>query len=431
MIKRYQVEEIQKLWEEENKFKNWWLVELYNAKALKDLKLENISEKDISNLEKNISINLDRIYEIEKETKHDVFAFLEQVKECFGQEQKWIHFGLTSTDVVDTALAHNLKQVNEIISKDLDKLLDTLKSNIKKYKDTYMMGRTHGVHAEVTTFGYKLAYFYDQLLRSKETFLNARKEVEQGKISGAVGNYANIDPRIQDYVCKELGIGSSKISTQVLSRDRHSTYLFSISLIAKVLEEIATEFRHLQKTETREVLESFTKGQKGSSAMPHKKNPISSENITGLSRLLQGYVMTGLDNIPLWHERDISHSSNERVTLPDATNVISYLLRRMNRIIDGMYVDKEKMLENIKLTNGACFSQRVMLELITNTDMNRMDAYEYMKAKVNEAYDKNIQLSDLLKEDKNLKLNEKQIDGCFDLTYYSKNVDLVLKRLKV
>ncbi len=431
MIKRYEVKDIQQHWTDKNKFANWWKVELFNVMALKELGLQKISKEDIDKLSKQIEIDVEDIYAKEKITKHDVFAFVDSMKEKFGQEQKWIHYGLTSTDVVDTALSYTLKQVNEVITKDIDALIISFKKIIKVNKNTFMMGRTHGVHAEVITFGYKMTYYLDQLIRSKKVFLAARQNIEQGKVSGAVGNYANINPKIQDFICKKLKIKSSDISTQILSRDRHAAYIFSLSLIGKVLDEVSTELRHLQRTEVGEVQESFVKGQKGSSAMPHKKNPIRSENISGLSRMMEAYVNVSLNNITLWHERDISHSSNERIMFPDATNLISFMIRRMESIINSLYVNKERMMENIDLTNGACFSQRVMLELISNTKMTRTEAYDYMKLKVNEAYDNSVHLKELLLKDNKCKLSKEKIIACFDLKYYLENMEHAFKKLGV
>src|SRR5690606_21705550 len=309
-----------------NKYKAWLEVEILACEAWAELGV--IPKEDVEKIRKNASFSVERILEIEKETRHDVVAFTRAVSETLGPEKKWIHYGLTSTDVVDTALSYLIKQANQIIRKDLERFIDVLKNKAIEHKHTVMMGRTHGVHAEPTTFGLKLALWYEEMKRNLERFELAAKYVEYGKISGAVGTYANIDPFVEKYVCEKLGLTPAPVSTQTLQRDRHAAYLSALALIATSIEKFATEIRGLQKTETREVEEQFAKGQKGSSAMPHKRNPIGSENMTGMARVVRGYMMTAYENVSLWHERDISHSSAERIILPDATIGINYMLNR-------------------------------------------------------------------------------------------------------
>ena len=314
MISRYSREKMENIWSEENRFKAWLEVEILACEAW--VEEGHIPNEDVKKIRENASIDVDRIKEIEASTRHDVVAFTRQVSETLGDEKKWVHYGLTSTDVVDTALSYLIKQANDIIEDDLERFIEVIKNKAIEHKTTLMMGRTHGVHAEPTTFGIKMALWYMEMKRNLERFKRVRKEIEVGKMSGAVGTFANIPPSIEAYVCKELGLDTAEVSTQTLQRDRHAYYIATLSLIATSIEKFAVEVRGLQKTETREVEEAFGKGQKGSSAMPHKRNPVGSENVTGIARVIRGYLTTAYENVPLWHERDISHSSAERIMLP-------------------------------------------------------------------------------------------------------------------
>lgn len=426
MIERYQRNELKEIWSEKSKYESWLLVELYATEAYSKHN-KNITKKDIENLWKKSKVDLKAIKRIEAKTKHDVIAFTRSLSEQLGEEGKWIHYGMTSTDVVDTALGYRLKQANDIIRKDLVELNKVIKKLAKKHKKTYQIGRTHGVHAEVSTFGYKLALWWDEMNRNIKRFEEAANGVEFGKISGAVGNYSNVPLSIQEYVTKKLKINSSNISTQTLQRDRHANYLSTIAVIGASLDKFATELRHLQRTEVREVEEGFAKGQKGSSAMPHKKNPISSENISGLSRVLRGYAVTGLENVALWHERDISHSSTERIILPDATSLLDYMLVRFTNVLNNLGVNKDKMLENINLTNGVVFSQRVMLTLIDVKGWSREKAYDTVQPLAMEAFNNNKDFKELLLENKVLTASE--LDKVFNLKYYSQNIDSVFERM--
>src|SRR5699024_11085616 len=317
MIERYTREEMGAIWTEKNKYHAWLEVEILACEAWSELGV--IPKEDVQRIRDNASFDIQRIYEIEQETRHDVVAFTRAVSETLGKERKWVHYGLTSTDVVDTALSYQLKQANAIIRADIERFIEILKNKAIEHKHTVMMGRTHGVHAEPTTFGLKLSLWYQEMLRNLERFNVAAEVIETGKLSGAVGTYANIDPEVEAYVCKKLGLKPASVSTQTLQRDRHAQYLSTLALIATSIEKIAIEIRGLQKTKSKEVEEFFAKGHKGSSAMPHKRNPIGSENMTGMVRVVRGYMMTAYENVALWHERDISHSSAERVILPDAT----------------------------------------------------------------------------------------------------------------
>ena len=362
MISRYTRPEMGAIWTDENRFNAWLEVEILACEAWAELGV--IPKEDAKLLRENASFNIDRILEIEQETRHDVVAFTRAVSETLGEERKWVHYGLTSTDVVDTANSYLLKQANDILQADLERFIEILKNKALEHKYTVMMGRTHGVHAEPTTFGLKMALWYAEMQRNLERFKAARETVEYGKISGAVGTYANIDPFVEAYVCEKLGTKPAPISTQTLQRDRHAHYMSTLALIATSIEKFAVEIRGLQKSETREVEEAFAKGQKGSSAMPHKRNPIGSENMTGLARVIRGYMMTAYENVPLWHERDISHSSAERIIMPDATIALNYMLNRFGNIVKNLTVFPENMKRNMERTLGLIYSQRVLLALI-------------------------------------------------------------------
>jgi adenylosuccinate lyase len=430
MLKRYSRDEIRNIWNEESKFNAYLKVEILACEAWSEL--GEIPAEDVKKLWNNASFDIERIYEIEKETRHDVVAFTRSVSETLGDEKKWVHYGLTSTDVVDTAYGYLYKQVNDIIEKDILTFTETLKSKAIKYKNTPCIGRTHGVHAEITSFGLKFALWYDEMQRNIVRFTNARKRVECGKISGAVGTFANTPPFVQDYVCEKLGIDSSNISTQVLQRDNHAEYFSTLALIASSLEKMAMEIRHLQRTEVREVEEYFNKGQKGSSAMPHKRNPISSENICGCSRVMRGYMLTSFEDIPLWHERDISHSAAERIISADATELLDYMLVRFNKVIENLTVFEENMLKNIYLTNGVIFSQRFMLKLVEK-GLSREKAYDTVQPLAIQSWEENIQFRTLMEKNETVKaiLSNEDIDDCFALEHHLKNVNVILKRCNI
>ncbi|MFB4168602.1 adenylosuccinate lyase [Virgibacillus sp. JSM 102003] len=428
MIERYTREEMGVIWKEENRFNAWLEVEILACEAWSELGV--IPAEDVKKIRQHASFNLERIYEIEQETRHDVVAFTRAVSETLGDERKWVHYGLTSTDVVDTALSYQLKQANEIIRKDLHAFIEILKNKAIEHKHTVMMGRTHGVHAEPTTFGLKLALWYEEMTRNLERFEMAAKGVEFGKLSGAVGTYANIDPFVEQYVCEKLGLTPAPVSTQTLQRDRHAAYVSALTLAATSIEKFATEIRGLQKTETREVEEFFAKGQKGSSAMPHKRNPIGSENMTGMARVLRGQMVTAFENVSLWHERDISHSSAERVILPDATITLNYMLNRFSNIVKKLTVFPENMKRNIDKTHGVIFSQRVLLALIEK-GMAREAAYDIVQPKAMHAWETETHFKQLVEADEqiNTKLSQAEIDDCFDYTYHLKNVDAIFNRI--
>lgn len=418
------------VWSDENKFNSWLKVELLSSKAFSELGV--IPKDDVKKLWENCKVDVHRMLELERETRHDVVAFTRALSESLGEEKKWIHYGLTSTDVVDTAYGYILKQANEIILRDIEEILDVLREKAIEYKKVPCIGRTHGIHADITSFGLKFALWYDEMMRNLERFKLSSRDVEVGKISGAVGNYSNIDPFIQDYVCNKLGINSSSISTQTLQRDRHAFYMSTISLIGSTLEKIGVEIRHLQRTEVREVEERFVKGQKGSSAMPHKRNPISSENIAGCARVLRGYTVTSFENISLWHERDISHSSAERIILPDATILIDYMLNRMKNILENLVVFEDNMLENINKTYGIIFSQRVMNSLI-NKGLSREEAYDIVQSLAMNCFTNKLEFKEMLINDSEILkyLTLLEVEECFSIDYYMKNVDIILKRVGI
>ncbi|UTH13428.1 adenylosuccinate lyase [Macrococcus equipercicus] len=427
MIERYSRKEMASIWSEQNRFEAWLEVEILACEAWS--KLGYIPEEDVKLIRQNARVDVERAKEIEQETRHDVVAFTRQVSETLGEERKWVHYGLTSTDVVDTALSYVIKQANDIIEKDLERFIEVLKQKALKYKNTLMMGRTHGVHAEPTTFGLKMALWYMEMQRNLKRFKEVRKEIEVGKMSGAVGTFANIPPEIEAYVCQELGIGFAEISTQTLQRDRHAYYVATLALIATSLEKFAVEVRNLQKTETREVEEAFAKGQKGSSAMPHKRNPIGSENITGLARVIRGYVTTAYENVPLWHERDISHSSAERIMLPDVTIALDYALNRFANIIENLTIYDHNMKRNMDKTFGLIYSQRVLLTLI-DKGMVREEAYDLVQPKAMESWETETPFRELLEQDDRVTslLSEQDLDDCFDETHHLNQVDTLFRR---
>jgi len=428
MIKRYSRNRMLLLWSDKTKYDAWLKVELavceiYHRQGL-------ITNQEKLALEK-ADFNISRINQLELETKHDVVAFTRAVSESLGPEKKWIHYGLTSTDVVDTANGLILKQVNMLLLKDILDLRSVLVAKAKHYKHTPCIGRTHGIHAEVSSFGLKFALWVDELDRQLKRFNLAREDIELGKISGAVGTCLYTTPKLQDDVCTLLNIKASSISTQVLQRDRHAFYISTLVLIASTLDKIATEMRHLQRTEVHEVEEAFSLNQKGSSAMPHKRNPISFENISGLSRLMRGYLIPAYEDISLWHERDISHSSVERVILPDATILLDYMLNRMTGLIKDLKVYEDRMIKNIELTHGLVFTQRVMSYLIQHKDLSREKAYDLVQVIAMQAYESQSDFKTLLSNDQGIiqYLNQKEIDECFDLAFYLKEVDAIYKRV--
>ena len=428
MIDRYTRPEMGAIWTEENRFKAWLEVEILACEAWAEL--GEIPKEDVQKIREHATFDVNRIKEIEEETRHDVVAFTRAVSESLGEERKWVHYGLTSTDVVDTALSYLLKQANEIILKDIENFIGIIADKAKEHKYTVMMGRTHGVHAEPTTFGLKLGLWYEEMKRNLERFKQAVAGVEFGKISGAVGTYANIDPFVEKYVCEKLGLQAAPISTQTLQRDRHAHYMATLALVATSIEKFAVEIRGLQKSETREVEEFFAKGQKGSSAMPHKRNPIGSENMTGMARVIRGYMTTAYENVALWHERDISHSSAERIILPDATIALNYMLNRFANIVKNLTVFPDNMKRNMDKTLGLIYSQRVLLALI-DKGMVREEAYDTVQPRAMEAWEKQIPFRDLIEADPVIqsKLSKEEIADCFDYNYHLKNVDIIFERL--
>ncbi|PKI11866.1 adenylosuccinate lyase [Staphylococcus shinii] len=427
MIERYSRKEMSNIWTDQNRYEAWLEVEILACEAWS--KLGDIPAEDVKKIRQNAKVDVARAQEIEQETRHDVVAFTRQVSETLGEERKWVHYGLTSTDVVDTALSYVIKQANDIIEKDLERFIEVLAKKAKDYKYTLMMGRTHGVHAEPTTFGVKMALWYTEMKRNLERFKRVREEIEVGKMSGAVGTFANIPPEIEAYVCEHLGLDTAPVSTQTLQRDRHAYYIATLALIGSSMEKFAVEIRNLQKTETREVEEAFAKGQKGSSAMPHKRNPIGSENITGIARVIRGYVTTAYENVPLWHERDISHSSAERIMLPDVTIALDYGLNRFTNIVERLTVFEDNMLDNIDKTFGLIYSQRVLLALI-NKGLAREAAYDKVQPKAMESWETKTPFRTLIEQDESITelLTKEDLDECFNPKHHLNQVDTIFQR---
>jgi adenylosuccinate lyase len=428
MIDRYSRPEMSAIWTEEAQYQAWLDVELAACWAWSQL--GHIPSGDVDRLYADARFDVARIHEIEQTTRHDVVAFTRAVSETLGEERKWVHYGLTSTDVVDTAWGVRLKKANAILSADIDAMIEVLGSMARRYKHTVMMGRTHGVHAEPTTFGLKCALWYAEMVRNRERFARAAADVEFGKLSGAVGTFANIPPQVEELVCGKLGLSYAPVSTQTLQRDRHAYYMATLALIATTVEKMAVEVRHLQKTETREVEERFHEGQKGSSAMPHKRNPVGSENITGCARVIRGYMVTAYENVPLWHERDISHSSAERIILPDATILLDYVLDRFTRILRDLVVFEDTMKANLDRTYGVIFSQRLLLMLI-DKGLSREAAYDRVQPLAMQAWNTQVPLRQLIETQSDIPsyLTTDEINGAFDPRHHLAQVEAIFKRV--
>ncbi len=428
MIDRYARKELKNIWEEKNKYQIWLDIEIAAAQAMEKIKIipKGVSAK----VRRKAKINVDRIHKIESKVHHDVIAFLTSITEKVGQEGRFLHKGMTSSDVLDTCFNIQLLQAGKIISKDIDELLKVLKNKSLKYKKTICIGRSHGIHAEPTTFGLKLTSFYEEFKRNKKRLNNAIEEISTCSISGAVGTFANVDPRVETYVAKKLNLKVEPISTQIIPRDRHAHYFSTLGIIAGSIERVATEIRNLQRTELLEVEEFFDKKQKGSSAMPHKRNPILSENLTGLSRMVRSYVLPALENIALWHERDISHSSVERNIGPDSTVTLDFALNRLKNILKNINIYPKKMLKNLHITKGLIFSQRVMIEL-TKYGFSREKAYLLVQKNAKKAWSQNISFYETLSKDSliNKKISNKDLKKMFDIDYHTKKINLIYKRV--
>lgn len=429
MIPRYSRPEMANIWELENKYRCWLEVELAVCRAHNQL--GNIPDHDLKTIEDKANFDIKRIDEIEQEVKHDIIAFLTSVAEFVGEPSRYIHMGMTSSDVLDTALALQLKQANALIDKDIQNVINSIRGKAIEHKNTVCIGRSHGIHAEPTTFGHKMLLWLDIMQRNQQRFRAAAEEIRVGMISGPVGTYSNISPEIEELTCKDLGLKPARVSTQVIQRDLHANYMSTLALIATTIEQFCVELRHLQRTEVLEVEEGFSSGQKGSSAMPHKKNPISAENLTGLARLVRSNSIAALENIPLWHERDISHSSVERVIFPDSTILIDYMLNRFKTLLDNLQVYPENMKRNTALYGGVIYSQKVMLALC-NKGLLREEAYRIVQDNAHNAWNKpegdfkaNLYNDPRITE----KLTPDEIEKCFDPGEYLENISRIYERM--
>ena len=428
MIPRYSRPEMAKIWEPENRYQKWLDVEIAACEAW--AKKGEIPKKSLATIKKKAGFNVKRIDKIEEKVKHDVIAFLTSVAEHVGPDSRFVHKGLTSSDVLDTALAMLMKEAADIIINDIKGLMKVLKANAIKYKATLQMGRSHGIHAEPTTFGLTFALWYAEMKRNLERMKTARETISYGQLSGPVGTYSSLPPDIETFVCKKLGLKPAPIATQVIQRDRHAEYMNTLALIAGAIEKMAIEIRHLQRTEVLEAEEPFSKGQKGSSAMPHKRNPIGSENLSGLARVVRSNAIAAMENIPLWHERDISHSSVERIIIPDSTILINYMLVRLTGILRNIQVYPERMKANINLSNGLFCSQRVLL-MLTEKGMSREESYSLVQKNAMQSWKQGKDFKELLLKDTTIAnhLTKKEINDLFDIKFYTKNVGYILKRV--
>lgn len=428
MIERYTRPEMGQLWTQENKFKTWLQVEILVCEALAEL--GKIPWEAVNRIRERAKFDVKRIEEIEKEVRHDVIAFLTNVGESVGEDARYIHLGLTSSDVIDTALGIQLKQASEILEKDVQQLLEVIKNRALEHKYTVMIGRTHGIHAEPLTFGLKMAVWYTEMKRHQERLRRAKETISCGKISGVVGTFAHIDPFVEAYVCRKAGLTPAPVSTQIVQRDRHAEFVSVLALMASSLDKFATEIRGLQKTEIREVEEPFYEGQKGSSAMPHKRNPVSCEQISGLARVVRGYALAAFEDIPLWHERDISHSSVERIILPDSTILLDYMLTHFTRILRDLRVYPENMKRNLELTRGLIFSESLLL-LLTSKGLSREKAYKLVQRNAMRVWDQGVEFKNLILEDPDIRayLTPGEIEACFNVENHLQKVDFIFQRV--
>ncbi len=428
MIERYTLSKMGSIWTDEHKFQIMLNIEILACEAM--CKLGNIPKKSLEKIKKSAKFNIEEIQKLEERTKHDIVAFINNVGSYLGPEARYLHMGLTSSDLLDTTLSVQCVEASDILIADIRKLLMVLKIKAKKYKDTNCIARTHGVHAEPMTFGLKLAVWYDEMKRNLERMEQARENMRVGKLSGAVGTYANIDPHVEEFVCEQLGLKPANIATQIIQRDIHCQFVTTLALIGASLNKFATEIRLLQKTEVLEVEEPFFKGQIGSSAMPHKRNPVTCERISGLSRLLRSNAMAAFENIALWHERDISHSSVERIILPDSTAILNYMLNKFIPIIDGLLVYPKNMIASLTKTNGLIYSQRVLLELMKK-GITREEAYEIIQHCAMQVWQDTSDFKEVLYRDRKVRkfLKPSEIDACFDIKYYTRHRDFIFKRV--
>ncbi len=428
MIERYTRPEMGKVWDLESKYTKWLTVEILVCEA--HAEKGKIPKEALSRIQEKARFDVKRIDEIEKTVKHDVIAFLTSVGEAIGEDSAYFHMGMTSSDVLDTGLVLQIREASKIIRRDLDRLHRILRTQALKYRDTVQIGRSHGIHAEPTSFGLKFALWFEEVERDIKRFEQAVETISCCMISGAVGNYANIDPYVEDYVCKKTLLASAGVTTQIIQRDRHAEYMNTLALVATTVEKIALEIRHLQRTEVGEVEEFFSKGQKGSSAMPHKRNPIATENLCGLARLIRSNAMAALENNALWHERDISHSSVERVIFPDSTILINYMLNRISNVLENLVVYPERMQQNIEQTHGLIHSQRVLLAL-TNQGASREEAYALVQKNAMTSWNEGKDFMELLCNDADVGkyLNPEKIRECFDIQYYLRHVNTIFERV--
>ena len=428
MIRRYTRERMGRIWSDENKYQKWLQVELLVCEAWASL--GKIPQEALEQIKAKARVDPKRIEELEQVTRHDVAAFVMQLEEAVGEAGRYIHMGLTSYDIVDTSLSLLLREAAQLILEDFDQLLEAVKEKAYQYKDTVMMGRTHGVHAEPITFGLKMAIWYEELKRHRERIERAKENISFGKVSGAVGTFAHVPPEVEEYVCRRLGLRPEPVSSQIIQRDRHGEFFCSLALLASSIEKFALEIRHLQRTEVLEAEEPFGEGQKGSSAMPHKRNPIGAENLCGLARVVRSNCVAALENIPLWHERDISHSSVERIIAPDSTILIDYMLARLTRIIKGLRVYPEKMRENMELTRGLYHSQGLMLRLIEK-GLSRQEAYSTVQRRAMEAWEEGKDFLALVRSDETIRkfLSEEEIKEVFSLKYHLEHVNFIFRRV--
>ncbi len=428
MIPRYSREKMAAIWSAENKYRKWLDVEVAACEAM--VKLGKVPEEAVENIKSRAAIDVVRIDEIEKVTKHDVIAFVSSLTEKIGEDGRFIHMGLTSSDVLDTALAVQLKEASEILLDDLDQLLEVLQKRAFEHKNTLMIGRSHGIHAEPITFGLKMALWYAEIERNRQRLIRAKETVSCGKIAGAVGTFSFIEPFVEEYVCEKLGLKPAPVSSQIVQRDRHAEFFAALAIIASSLDKFSQEIRLLQRTEVREAEEYFSPGQKGSSAMPHKRNPVLSENISGLARLVRSYAVAALEDVALWHERDISHSSVERVIGPDATIALDFMLGRFTGLMDKLVVYPERMLANLNMTHGVIFSQIVLLSLIEK-GTTREDAYAIVQKNAMKSWHEGVEFKTLLAQDETVRkyLSEKDLDGIFNVKNFLKNLDFIFNRV--